>query len=399
MLSKLALTFVALGPSAFAWQSASGYGFFVLPELPGGDDISYAYSISADGATIAGESYSAITLVHGEGVRWSRAGSGWVAQPLGLPPTGPAAWNTPSLGLASDASVLVGRVSFDPVTSPLIDTLAYVWSASGGMQLAPNLAGDVIGSAQCATSSGALLVGWGSAVIGYAHPHPVVWSGSSASGWTAHSIDPGIEGMALRVDPAARAIVGWARPTSADSSAGLLVSQHPVCWRSTSGGSIGAGSPLVAEWLPAWNPADPYGQAHALAGPGASIVAGFSGDPARHAEPVLWTRASGSASLVRSLGTLPGLPDGSADALSASGRRAVGSCYGLPGGQFVSDAFVWDATRGLRSVQGELLSHGIRAASGWALTGATGISADGHVICGYGIDPKGRESSWVATLP
>jgi len=37
--------------------------------------------------------------------------------------------------------------------------------------------------------------------------------------------------------------------------------------------------------------------------------------------------------------------------------------------------------------------------SGWVLTAATGVSADGHTIVGYGINPSGNWEAWVATIP
>ena len=36
---------------------------------------------------------------------------------------------------------------------------------------------------------------------------------------------------------------------------------------------------------------------------------------------------------------------------------------------------------------------------GWQLEAATSISADGHTIAGYGINPNGVREAWVATIP
>jgi hypothetical protein len=37
--------------------------------------------------------------------------------------------------------------------------------------------------------------------------------------------------------------------------------------------------------------------------------------------------------------------------------------------------------------------------TGWQLIVATGVSADGSVISGQGIDPSGRNQGWIAKLP
>ncbi|TKJ32311.1 MAG: hypothetical protein CEE38_23425 [Planctomycetes bacterium B3_Pla] len=37
--------------------------------------------------------------------------------------------------------------------------------------------------------------------------------------------------------------------------------------------------------------------------------------------------------------------------------------------------------------------------TGWALTYAQGISADGLTIVGYGTNPAGNIEGWIATLP
>jgi hypothetical protein len=34
--------------------------------------------------------------------------------------------------------------------------------------------------------------------------------------------------------------------------------------------------------------------------------------------------------------------------------------------------------------------------SGWTLTEATGISADGRTIVGYGVNPSGDQEGWIA---
>lgn len=63
-------------------------------------------------------------------------------------------------------------------------------------------------------------------------------------------------------------------------------------------------------------------------------------------------------------------------------------------------AVIWDAAHGGRSLK-YVLEHeyGLAAAlAGWTLLDATGLSADGLVICGSGYDPAGVNRGWVARL-
>jgi hypothetical protein len=50
------------------------------------------------------------------------------------------------------------------------------------------------------------------------------------------------------------------------------------------------------------------------------------------------------------------------------------------------------------SIQDVLAAEGIDI-SGWSDLIATGVSADGHVIVGNGVDPLGRNEAWIAHVP
>jgi len=51
----------------------------------------------------------------------------------------------------------------------------------------------------------------------------------------------------------------------------------------------------------------------------------------------------------------------------------------------------------MKSVQALLTAKGI-STTGWTLTSAQGVSADGQVIAGSGVDPNGRTQGWIARL-
>jgi len=51
----------------------------------------------------------------------------------------------------------------------------------------------------------------------------------------------------------------------------------------------------------------------------------------------------------------------------------------------------------MRSIREVLISQGIDL-TGWSLTVARGVSADGLTITGNGINPAGLNEAWVATI-
>jgi len=83
-----------------------------------------------------------------------------------------------------------------------------------------------------------------------------------------------------------------------------------------------------------------------------------------------------------------------ATGVSADGSVVVGvgsSASGL-------EAFIWDATNGMRSLEDVLTNVYSLNLTGWTLQYANGISADGLTIVGYGINPLGQTEAWAANL-
>jgi uncharacterized membrane protein len=80
--------------------------------------------------------------------------------------------------------------------------------------------------------------------------------------------------------------------------------------------------------------------------------------------------------------------------VSADGSTVVG--YGISGaGQ---EAFLWDGVNGMRSLQSVLTNDLGLDLTGWRLYSATGISADGLTITGWGRNSNGNQEAWVAYL-
>jgi uncharacterized membrane protein len=94
------------------------------------------------------------------------------------------------------------------------------------------------------------------------------------------------------------------------------------------------------------------------------------------------------------LGFLTGATFSQAQGVNADGTVVVGigNATGISG-----EAFRWTQTDGMQSVQAMLTAKGV-STTGWALTAATGVSADGRFIVGFGTDPNGKTQGWIADL-
>src|SRR6516162_4877110 len=62
-------------------------------------------------------------------------------------------------------------------------------------------------------------------------------------------------------------------------------------------------------------------------------------------------------------------------------------------------AFRWTRATRMQSVLTLLLAAKVVTMAGWQLTSANGVSADGTVIVGDGVDPLGLAQAWIARLP
>lgn len=99
---------------------------------------------------------------------------------------------------------------------------------------------------------------------------------------------------------------------------------------------------------------------------------------------------------IESLGMLSQTFGSTAVDVSADGKIIVGYC------NFNDDealAFIWDETNGMQNLQDLLVDTYGLDLTGWKLSKANAISADGTTIVGQGIDPHGNYQGWVVTIP
>jgi probable HAF family extracellular repeat protein len=237
-------------------------------------------------------------------------------------------------------------------------------------------------------------------------------SGFQAVRWSAHGLDVlgDLDGGPEYSDAWATSASGEIVVGGSESANGL----EAFCW-TPSAGMIGLGDLSGGDF---------NSRAQAISADGAMIVgraAGTSGT-----EAFCWSAADGMVGL----GDLPGggyFSDAYALSAASAGMVGLGD---LPGGEFLSEAtdvsadgatvvgdgsteyvdefgdiwttpraFIWNEADGLRDLQG-LLTEGFGLnLDGWQLQYARGVSADGRIIVGTGLNPLSQMEAWVVQLP
>jgi probable HAF family extracellular repeat protein len=120
-----------------------------------------------------------------------------------------------------------------------------------------------------------------------------------------------------------------------------------------------------------------------------SIIVGV-GSSANGIEAFRWENG-----VMVGLGDLPGGSfSSSAYDVAADGSVIVGRGRADSG----DEAFIWDEAHGMRNLRSVLVDLDLDM-SGWSLTRAHGISADGLTIVGEGVNPSGMGEGWIAHVP
>jgi len=324
-----------------------------LGDLLGGSFISSAEDVSADGSVVVGWSMGTDQL---EAFRWTKSDG---IQRL-WPPLDEHQWSQ-AYAVSADGSVVVGATGFDGG----MGAQAFYWTQSNGIIVLPC---GGLGCYACDVSAD------GSVMVGEYERDAFRWTQT--------------EGIQFLGDPEAPLDDSSARGISADGSVivgmsyALRRNGEAEAYRWENGVMSGLGD------LPGW----PFhSEAFALSSDG-SVIVGHSWS-SRGEEAFRWENG-----VMRGLGDLPGGPFFSrAYAVSDDGSIVVG--FGSTSTRWEIEAFIWDSANGMRDLKDVLEKNYGLDLTGWTLSWASGISADGLTIVGRGINPDGHEEGWIATIP
>ncbi|MEB3123257.1 MAG: PEP-CTERM sorting domain-containing protein [Snowella sp.] len=364
-LSAIIKTLILTGFSALSlWTStAQAASFRGLGFLSNSSNVFYSVAddVSGDGSVIVG--YMAYSDGNGDGYeafRWTQSGG-----MVGL------GYLSVARGVSADGSVIVGirTIRFDQY-EPKPITHSIRWTESGSMVL-PLLppfhrstrASDVSGD-------GSVIIGYGYFLDEYTGIEEY-----EAFRWTESG---GMVGLGdLRGDR----FYSVANDVSGDGSVivGTSINVNGYGYEAfrwtESGGMVGLGD------LPG---GDFSSSAEGVSADG-SVIVGQS-QSVNGTEAFRWTESGGMVGL----GDLPGGDSYSyASGVSADGSIVVGYSEG--------QAFRWTQETGMVSLKETLIGAGLDV-SGWSLTSANAISADGFTIVGNGTNPSGQSEVWVANL-
>jgi probable HAF family extracellular repeat protein len=339
--------------------------FTGLGYLPGGD-FSYAADVSADGSVVVGTSGRASSLdgtSFREAFRWTAedgmVGLGYIGF-IGDEGYVPGSY---AADVSADGSVVVGYADGAVIPDSGFAG-AFRWTAEDGMvSLGVLNPSDIESFAFAVSADGSVVVG---------RSDDGAWE--EAFRWTA---EDGMVGLGYI--SGSYGFNSGAHAVSADGS--VVVGSSTYSWDfedeafrwTAEDGMISLGF---------------EGGAHAVSADG-SVVVGGDGYYSEQ-DAFRWTAEDGMVSL----GVLPGSYWSDAYAVSADGSVVAGSSFG----DFGAIAFIWDNTNGIQDLKDLLLYEYSLDLIGWSLTSANGLSADGKVIVGSGINPNGYYEAWLANI-
>ncbi|MCB1101735.1 MAG: hypothetical protein KDL10_05200, partial [Kiritimatiellae bacterium] len=325
--------------------------FTPLGDLPGGGTNSAAYGVSADGMVVVGSSASAAGV---SPFKWTDGG-GLIALPIL-----PGGTSATAYAVSSDGQVMVG--GSDSTAGPQ----ACVWSNGMAIGLGDLAGGAFASVAYDVSEQGSVIVGYGTSASGR---EAFRWTGGAMSG-LGDLAGGNFQSEAKAVTPDGSLITGY----------GTVSGQNIITWDAVN------------------NLQDYYSSAVAydVSSDGNQLVGHINSTfvipeivTINYRRAARWNGGS-----VTVLG--PESTGQSFDSLfygvTPDGSIAVGSFKGSSSGPYY--AVSHDTYNGVRNLLDVLTAAGIDM-TGWTLNAATGISADGSVIVGYGINPNGQQEAWV----
>lgn len=363
MSTRLLLTCLALGLGA---PLGAAIKFTALGQLPGGS-YSQPAALSADGFTIVGKASS--STASQTAFRWTAA-SGLVD--LDDLPGGPA--DSYATAVSADGSVVAGHGTSAGKPLPgggstALTNEGFRWTTAGGLVGLGSFSGSPYGSdARAVSADGSVIVGAATAANGF--PRAFRWTAETGLVDLGLPADAG-QAEANGISADGSIVAGTSYNTTTGSRA---IFRWTVADGLTSLGTIAGGT---------------SGNATGISSDG-SVIIGYERVSSSIRRAFRWTATEGFILL----GDFVGGQDYSEPlSLSANGDVIVGRSYSA---NPADSAFVWDAANGLRSIRALLTEAG--QAVGWSITAATGVSADGKKVIGYGTNKSGQTEGWLLDL-
>lgn len=316
-------------------------GFQGLGQMPGAVYGTYANEVSGDGRVVVG--YAWVSSQFTRAFRWSLTGG---YADLGAPEGG----GSEATGASFDGSAVVGHSE-----TPGFVHNAFYWTVASGMQALPFYEFSAL------SEDGGTAVGMN-----------VWWKPTGETGTFGFLGGNGYT-SAFGVSADGQVAAGYSE-TSPSRYA------HAFRWSAT-GGLRDLGVTTGTESIGRGVSAD--GQ----------VVFGEARDKNQYWRAFRWTASTGMKDIGTTGGPMSAAYDASRDGQVLVGKSLINSLSSS------ERAFRWTARTGIKDLRQLLLSAGVTSVQNWILSSATGVSADGTVIVGYGLNPARQWEPFRAVLP
>lgn len=304
-------------------------------------------------------------------------------------------------GISADGTVVVGNAnsSVSSIATP------FIWTAASGMRSLGSISGAEF------TGSATAISGNGSVVVGQSNGLAYRWTATTGKA-TLGSFPSGTTSVARDVSADGSVVVGAATAPSSFAEAfrwrtGTSIvglGDFSLANAVSADGSMVAGATVGAAGI--WTEASgwtligdccSFTSATAISADG-SVVVGEQDPPGSRSDGAfIWTESDGYT-LLGNLGQAR-IPNTFPADISGDGSIWVGTEVDATPGDFNdgTEAVIWDQSNGMRALRDVLSAEGIDL-SEWASLGASGVSADGSIVAGWGRKTDGAAEAWIANI-
>ena len=282
-------------------------------------------------------------------------------------------------GVSSDGNTVIGFSSSNESFRGANMSQGFIWTAEKGIRLLGSLPGGFPFSAARAVS------GDGTIVVGQVSvkgpPKGFTWTLAQGMNEIPSSttVIP-IDAAGITSDGVAT--VGVANEFTND---GPMLFSNGKRGRRVAFRIVNAGKPEALGILP-----EHFSSSAMDASRKGKYVVGGSKKKAGGSQAFIWDATQG----MRGLGHLPEHDNSFANAISDNGQIVVGFSAS---GKENHTAFIWTRGTGIQNLQTLAETAGIDL-NGWRLISASDISADGSTIVGSGTNPQGKREGWIMRL-